>query len=327
MKRLFSILLAITMIAMISCKKDKDKEENDLMDVIVFMNYVYQDEGVYIDICAVSPDDSRKVTLLPWNTNCTGSCEGEAPFWFKQPQLSPDGTKLLVNDDDNFNIFEYNLVSKTMRAIYSEEDYNAETPVYNHDGTKITFFNRSDFELQTVNIDGSGKFPYLVEDEKSLVYPSYTPDGSKLVVKSWEYDILSVMNSDGSEYSRIIEATKDQKLFHPKAISNSQLIYVLKETKNAICVASLDGTEIKKVYESTDDLSVPSLSSSGEKICFMIGDNENARFYVGDFDGSRVTGLQKLQFQARVHRPSFGKIKKSIFDAAPDMDDVAPPQE
>ena len=87
-----------------------------------------------------------------------------------------------------------------------------------------------------------------------------------------------------------------------------------------------------KVYEADGQIAQPTLNKAGNRISFMVlkQDNNNknkyadGRFYSGAFNGSKVTGVAEIIFKARVNSPRYGVIRKSLFDNAPVMKDVAP---
>jgi len=223
------VIAAIAGAMLTGCKKDNG--DDPLIEVVVFMQWVKQESYYdWFNICAMTPDGQRKVTLLTYDALSSQH------FGYCQPQLSPDGSRLLVNNsapEPNWqHIMEYNLASKEMRDIYSVDNGNVTTPVYHPGGSKIAFSHQNIDEknfIFTINTDGTGLVSYgNLDGNYRLANPGYTPDGNTLILTSHPNAtdrFISTMKADGNGYRRIIE-TKDDRFFHAIAISNTQLMYV-----------------------------------------------------------------------------------------------------
>jgi Tol biopolymer transport system component len=124
------------------------------------------------------------------------------------PEISPDGTKLLFQAGSNDNEFDvdiyvYDMVSHVLTNLTpnSYRDYFA---TFSPDGTKILFTSEreANYDLWLMNVDGSNQVNLTPGSERENL-GAFSPDGSKIIytyqrdANQRNYQIYS-MNADGT---------------------------------------------------------------------------------------------------------------------------------
>ncbi len=297
----------------------------EMIDVILFKvsgNILVGEEEVGFDrIIAMTPDASRKAVLHD------GSAFQMAYAEACRAALDPTGTKLILQGGDYY-LWEYDLVTKQHRTVLAQtEGICVDEPVYSPDGGKILFCNwdSSSDRLEAISPAGTGHTPVTAANS-SLGRQNYTPGGQKIVAAEWiPWTYLYVCNPDGSQGDRIITAPAGQSVDCPYPVSDTRIVYVhyTGAEKSGVCSirsCNIDGTG-GATLETLGAFTVDYLTANADAT--MIGyykmpNGEGANSYVVRQLGASTLG-GTISTSSDGGRYRFGRIKKEIFDAAPDF--------
>ena len=126
----------------------------------------------------------------------TGAVEpvGAEPRPYRTPQVSPDGTRVVVrvSTDGNSDIWTYDLARGTLTRLTFDEATDR-APVWTPDGARVVFqSDRDGGGLFSKAADGTGAVERLVEFSGVIGPGSWSADGRLLVNRSGDIAVLSV---------------------------------------------------------------------------------------------------------------------------------------
>ncbi len=322
----YAYYLAIcTMLLLGASCGDKDGDDptppadDGLIDVIV---YVCAPDGPgepKRNIVAMTPDGSRKKVLY---TQGQGQPVSRAA-------LSPDGTKIVSGDYD-LKLLDPATGSVTVLKGRDDDDFYADEAVWSPDGSRILYANwaGSASKLETMKPDGTGRTALTSITEYDLARPNYTPDGQKIVATDFSQKYIAVFPASGTVGAKIIRATGGDKVDCAYPISDTGILYFAKPADGNISLwsAGIDGSGPVRLcffVPEFDNVDYLSANKEGTMIAYYLiedwtGDHI-ATFVVRPITGNTLgdpifsqTGINGVRFK-------FGRIKKTIFDAAPDL--------
>ena len=177
------------------------------------------------------------------------------------------GKILFVSErDGNPEIYSMNADSSEEKRLTNNNAYEL-MPIFSPDGKKIAFVSDRDGnpEIYVMNSDGTEQ-KRLTTATSYDYSPTWSPDGTKLAFIS-NREIISTTNSNG--VSKI-----------------SYKIYTM----------NVDGTEQKKISESSVDDEAPKWSPDGGRILFVSKREGNNEVYVMNIDGTNTVKLTNSKY-------------------------------
>ncbi len=184
--------------------------------------------------------------------------------------------------------------SSNIESIKTKGGYVACSP----DGKHFAFYAKYDekktWSIHTVNRDGTN-WKRLTHDKNMWDNsPTWSPDGKKIVFSRsykdakgiWQEEIWS-MNADGSEQQQIKNINGGGPCFTP----DGRIVYHSKSNTSEICIADIDGSNIRKLTNNSTEDWHPEVSPDGKQIAFMSNRDGNHEIYVMNIDGSNQKRL------------------------------------
>jgi TolB protein len=239
---------------------------------IAFETYL-EDEG-NSEIYLMQADGSNPTRLTTRSQNDWG------PVW------SPDGSKLVFQSnlgDNNYEVFVMNADGSGIQNLSNSNGVDA-FPVWSPDGTRIAYDSggslkaediysgANDSFIKIVNADGSGKYSLpTLEDAGVVSYPQWSPDGSQIL-----FGCGGTSSQTNSDNTVDLQATQ------------------------GVCVASVDGSSVQRVYSTPVDLNAYGVnyrpyavwSPDGSRILFIgLEVDGTTQLYTMNPDGSGLTKL------------------------------------
>jgi TolB protein len=168
------------------------------------------------------------------------------------------------------------------------------------DGARIASYAYYDggntWSIHTMNRDGTDMKRLTQEKNKWDSSPTWSPDGEKIAFargyqgagEDWKAE-LWIMNSDGSEETQIKALSGGGPYF----TQDGKLLFhsTYQSTDEEICIADIDGKNIKKLTNNTAKDFHPELSADAKQIVFMSNRDGNFEIYVMNIDGSNQKRL------------------------------------
>ena len=244
-------------------------------------------------------ENARQLHVLDLETNeitflDTGMENLAYPTW------SPDGTKILFVDVNNFFLYTINADGTNLTQI---TDFRANSADWSPDGLSIVF--QSDHagepenvpDLYTMNLDGSG----LTKIVENLTVPDYGPHWSLMgnLISFVSYmdgaPAIYTINPDGSALTRI--SGEDVTLFNAAiSPSGNQFVFVVKldaEQISKLFLYDVNDPE-SGLFQLTDEASsedLPNWAPDGTKIVFNLIHDRTYDIWLVNVDGSGLTAL------------------------------------
>lgn len=227
--------------------------------------------------------------------------------------FSPDGNRIIYqsNQNGNWDIFEYDLISETSRQI-TFSDAHEENPDFAPDGLKIAYTSTADdhrnvsydqklrdiyvMDLtsnETINLTTNGSNdwrPRYSNDGKFIAFVSERNDLREVPFYELRSDVI-IMESDGRFQLPLTkpDAHDGSPCIAPGSTEQSGTVYFdsNREVNYAIYQMDMKGNDIKRITfnPGVNDVS-PAISPNGDKIAFFSDRDGNYEIYMMNTDGS-----------------------------------------
>lgn len=211
------------------------------------------------------------------------------------PDISPDGTKLLYFGNNNIFISDADGKNEQQLTTIGTDRH----PYWSPEGDQIVFVSERDgnYEIYIMNSDGTDQ-TNITSTEFAENQPSWSPDGSKIAFSSNEDAFgreIFVMNTDGSEKVRLTDNSKhdDEPVWSP---DGSKIAYISNSSgfglnERELFVMNADGTNKTRLTNNSGTESAPSWSPDGSMIIFESNVDLNDEIYKINADGTGLTNL------------------------------------
>lgn len=301
------IILSLTICAAVfaSCSSSKNNNDNDI-DILICQTGD--------DLVGVLTDGSRPKFIFE------GAGEITNP---RHHSLGPDGRTLLFIDNNNRNVYTFDLVSKDTTLIYEydtdPDDRRPMTPIFSPD--MRTVFAGDDTNDEFISIDvATGDITVLYN--LFLNNFSFMNDGETMICSAGRYSIAKI-KSDGTGFELLkggsLGAGFAISYLHPMFLKkHNKIIYVKYEEnvaipleKNSICMMDTDGSnEVYLLDDIGNNIIKPNANSRENTIVF--GGNHEIALY--DFDGTTLSN--KRAFDDNIGwNYQFARMKESRFNS------------
>ena len=230
------------------------------------------------------------------------------------PQWSPDGSSILFGH--NGKIYIATADGSRLRSISEGSgEYDVDvSPSISPDGSRIAYATlrhktggAREFEIVTSSLDGSGK-RRLTKNQVRDRFPAWSPDGARISFTSSSSSLGSVISTvypDGSGAGQVVSlrGVTPGVIVSPPVWSpdGGRIAFVANHQSNskyAVYVSGIDGSDLTLVRETSRMLYKPSWSPDGGRIAFAEFDEHEfdeersrTRLYTADHDGSSLHEL------------------------------------
>ncbi len=293
--------------------------DDGLIDVIV---YVYAPDGfedAKRNIAAMTPDGSRKKVLY---------AQGQGQL-VSRAALSPDGTRIVSGDYD-LKMLDLATGGTTMLKAKTDGDFYADEAVWSPDGGKILYVNwaGSAAKLETIKPDGTDRTAITLEAEHDLARPNYTPNGQKIVATDFSKKYIAVFPASGAGGTKIIQVAGEDMVDCAHPVSDSRILFFKNPSGGNLSLWSggIDGSDQVQLcffvpeFDKADHLSA---NKDGTMIAYCLIEDWTGEhiptLVVSPLTGNTLGAPIFSQTDINGVRFRFGRIKKTIFDAAPDL--------
>lgn len=321
MKKLLLGFLSLALLG--ACDSNNDNPTDPKIDIIVCM---HQDVDGNFNIIGMTPDGKTKKILF---TNTTEITEP------KQGAIGSDGKTVVFVDYNTENLYTYNMETGSLQIIYVNADNSDlrtfEVPIFSPDMKLIYAYDRNNQDFCTINpITKEIKVIY----SGTLLYPSFAADGHTIVCDvNWK-ESIGLIQYDGTGLQIIKEESYDSdgdddwgvEYYHPSAVKAlNRIVYGKREydtrtgkDERNIFIMKMDGSGETMLAEG--DYLSPSANGNGSKIAFMKNNSGiDGAIVVGNFNGTKLSGLTEIPVGDNVWRPYFNRILPKVFAALPDF--------
>lgn len=244
------------------------------------------------DIYKMAPDGGKIVRI----TNYKG--RGHYPH-HNNPKLSPDGTKLVYQNDtdghDRYAIWVMNADGSQPKRLTQKEGMY---PNWSPDGKTIVFTGRRSgvWEILTVSASG-GEEALLTENRKSAKKPgwgatcTYSADGTQLLYSYVREKVLYRMDLKSGEVSAI--SSTNESVTHPIVSPDGKRIAANRKTGEVykLVTMSTSGTDIQEIVSNVVSYSPPAWSPDGKTLLFAGMVNGNQEIFKVDLETGKETRL------------------------------------
>ncbi len=225
-----------------------------------------------------------------------GSAEAIDPGWtedFRQPALSPDGTRLAVSvregEEQEIWIKELDRGPETKLTFSGTNFYPEWTP----DGERLVYTHccGQGLDLHTRRADGSGQEELLFYDERALWEVSYSPDGRWLVygVNNPIRDLYALRIGADSTHVPLV-VTEFDEVAHAVSADGRWLAYISDESgQDEVYVRPFPNTDAGQWLVSSNGGQEPVWARNGRELFYRSGGNmmaadvlPGATFAIGD---------------------------------------------
>ena len=247
------------------------------------------------------------------------------------PRWSPDGSTIVFGHGDG-RIYVASSDGTHLHSIsVTLGKYDVDvSPSVSPDGSRIAYatlrhetgfpWSRSrEFEIVSSALDGSDK-RRLTENRVRDRYPVWSPSGEIAFTSSSEISspatrFVATMSSDGDSMRRVVSlgGTTPGAIISPPVWSpdGARIAFVAisgdqNNSRYAVYVAKIDGSDLTLIRETTRKLSKPSWSPDGRRIAFaeLYGVGIISEVYIADHDGSNLHTLLYLGIRGKVNTDS-----------------------
>lgn len=217
------------------------------------------------------------------------------------PVWSPDGAKIAFVSDREWNNDIYVMNTDGTDVVQLTDSFAEDlNPAWSPDGTKIAFNSDRDGlpQIYVMNADGS-EVVRVTNDRDWNATPSWSPDGTKIAYSSTAVSgILAaggiksgicVIDIDGSNKK---ELSGEEDSFPAWSPDGEKIAFCsFRDGNSEIYIMNADGTEQKRLTDSSGTDCSPAWSFDGERIVFASNRGDDYEIYIMDADGGNVVRI------------------------------------
>ena len=240
------------------------------------------------------------------------------PRTYRYPRLSPDGTKVALDIQDQENdIWVWDVPRVTLTRLTFDPGLDR-TPVWTPDGQRIAFSSQQDGppNLFWQAADGTGSVERLLESTNSQFPTSFSPDGARLVFGDTPNDIAVLALEDERQMTSLVQTTFSERSGEISP-DGRWLAYESNESgQREIYVRPFPDIDTGRWQVSTGGGNHPVWARSGEELFYLAPDVAVMRVAVEGAATFRA-GTPTRLFQGPYLGPGAGRGFRT-YDVSPD---------
>jgi TolB protein len=236
-----------------------------------------------VDIWVIDADGSnlRRITNFPEQDS--------------EPEWSPDGTKLVFNHlvNEAFYLYVINIDGSNPKQLTNRHTAFCG---WSPDGRSLVAETEQDdrTDIAIIQIDHANNIVADITVQNSFS-PAWSPDGEKVLLMSERDGKLGsyIMNNDGTNIRRLTYSDScptwspdGKKISFVSGQSDT-----VDLEKKAVYVMNADGSDIRKVTDTSYEAYCPKWSPDCSKIIFSSGGYYGGQIYIVNVDGSNLINL------------------------------------
>lgn len=242
---------------------------------------------------------SGQVQTFSANTDGTGYTQLTSGFFNGgDPEISPDGTKVVfqadANDGNGNHIYVVNIdgSGSPVKITDGSSTTNNIDGSFSPDGTKVVYraHDGTTEHVYVANADGSGNFCKISGTTTINLDPSFSPDGSRIAYRGLDGGKAHIYlsNADGTGNHVKLSTGIIPDSFLPKFNSTgTRVVWLGAGGPNGyIYTANTDGTGLVNLKDGFYSVNDPSISPDGTKVVFSATPYSDRDIYVKNIDGS-----------------------------------------
>ncbi|MEM1434410.1 MAG: DUF5050 domain-containing protein [Pseudomonadota bacterium] len=171
-------------------------------------------------------------------------------------------------------------------------------PAVSPSGRTVAFYGKYDdfktWSIHSVDIDGANLQRLTNKKHVWDSAPAWSRDGKTIAFAreyadesgDWHEEIW-LMKADGTDQRRL----KGLQGRAPEFLQDGRLLFQSKSSPSQICIANIDGSNVRQLtHDETDNMS-PKISPDGSRIAYLSNRDGNQEVYVMGLDGRKQTRL------------------------------------
>lgn len=186
------------------------------------------------------------------------------------PQWSPDGTKIafLSEEENTRGLFVMNSDSNQPKLLTSLVVFGRGEFSWSPDSTGLAYssFIDGNSDISVINVNGSGMQNLTATGTQEELRPSWSPDGTKIAFFNNDRHQYFIMNSDGSDQTRVVNSfdlSGSQPQWSPDDL------YLLVSASNEIFSVNKNTGAVMQLTDNLNYDGSPAASPDGTEIAFV----------------------------------------------------------
>lgn len=310
---ILSILLFLTISGLTACKKAED-EKTPPPTINIVPRETLKPPGIRIPIDQLRPHipQSLDTTLIVFqhyqNGNydlytmkmdgsdikqlTSGTANDTNPVW------APDRSRIAFQSDrdGNWEIYVMNADGSGQNRLTSDPSAD-ELPTWSPDGSRVAFAasRHGNPQIYVMKADGSGQTRLTKDLNWYYKCPAWSPDGSRIAFSASPqghgydgFNSIYVMNADGTD---TVQLTSSTYLFPAWSPDGSRIAYKHFDDGWQVWVMNADGLGQTLLVNKVYGHGAPTWSPDGSKIAYSSFQEECAKLYLMNADGSALTKI------------------------------------